>query len=84
MSFWLYLAKGDGTFAARTRVSDRWAPFTPIRVGDVDRDGHADLVAEAAGGGMYLVRGTGGWRAPLGDFDLRSYVWPTSYPALVF
>ncbi|MFF3769639.1 FG-GAP repeat domain-containing protein [Streptomyces sp. NPDC004290] len=81
---WLYLAKGDGTFAARTRISDRWAPLTPIRVGDVDRDGHADLVAESDGGGVHLVKGTGNWRAPLGDFDLRSYVWPSSYPTLVF
>ncbi|WP_369145847.1 FG-GAP repeat domain-containing protein [Streptomyces sp. R44] len=81
---WLYLGKGDGTFAARTRVGDNWGPFLPVGVGDVDRDGRPDLVGYAAGGGVYLARGTGDWKAPFQELDLRTYVSPDSSPTTVF
>ncbi|MFE5592690.1 FG-GAP repeat domain-containing protein [Streptomyces sp. NPDC056549] len=68
-ALWLYLAKGDGTFAARTLINSNWGPFTPVAVGDADRDGHPDLVGQGSGGGVYLAKGTGDWRKPFGALD---------------
>ncbi|WP_086824051.1 VCBS repeat-containing protein [Streptomyces sp. NRRL B-24572] len=80
---WLYLGRGDGTFASRTRIGD-WRNFVPIRVGDVDHDGRPDLVGDPDGAGVYFAKGTGNWRAPFEDFELKTYIWPTSYPTTMF
>ncbi|MFI8371994.1 FG-GAP repeat domain-containing protein [Streptomyces sp. NPDC085466] len=69
---WLYLGKGDGTFAPpppRTRVNSNWGYYTDlIPVGDADRDGRADLVVRHVTGGdtgsLSLYRGSGNWRDP--------------------
>ncbi|NML50208.1 VCBS repeat-containing protein [Streptomyces sp. R302] len=65
---WLYLGKGDGTFAPRTKIGGGWQRYDDlIGSGDVDRDGRPDLyVADVEYGnpspGFY--RGTGAWRTP--------------------
>ncbi|MEV6200205.1 VCBS repeat-containing protein [Streptomyces sp. NPDC051771] len=65
---WLYLGKGDGTFAARTRIGGGWQHYDDlIGSGDIDRDARPDLyVADVVYGnpspGFY--RGTGAWQAP--------------------
>ncbi|MEU2079842.1 VCBS repeat-containing protein [Streptomyces sp. NPDC013489] len=66
---WLYLGKGDGTFAGRTRMASDWGYYTDlIAVGDADRDGRLDLVVRYLTGGdtgsLVLHPGTGDWRAP--------------------
>ncbi|KQX47306.1 hypothetical protein ASE09_30290 [Streptomyces sp. Root66D1] len=66
---WLYLGKGDGTFAPRTRVGGGWSPYTSlVGVGDTDRDGRNDLIAYDADGGpyhsLYVYKGTGDWKVP--------------------
>ncbi|MFE5594569.1 FG-GAP repeat domain-containing protein [Streptomyces sp. NPDC056549] len=66
---WLYLGKGDGTFATRTRVNSTWGYYTDlIPVGDADRDGRADLVVRHVTGGdtgsLSFHRGSGDWRDP--------------------
>ncbi|MFF1507882.1 FG-GAP repeat domain-containing protein [Streptomyces sp. NPDC058326] len=71
---WLYLGKGDGTFTARSRIGDNWGPFLPVGVGDVDRDGRADLAGYTSGGDVYFARGTGDWRAPFEDLRLAAYL----------
>ncbi|MGW2018392.1 FG-GAP repeat domain-containing protein [Streptomyces sp. NPDC001927] len=62
---WLYLGKGDGTFATRTRVGAGWQIYDKITAGsDLNNDGKADLLATDRAGGLYLYKGTGDWRAP--------------------
>ncbi|MEU9855318.1 VCBS repeat-containing protein [Streptomyces sp. NPDC047974] len=65
---WLYLGKGDGTFAARTRVGGGWQRYDDlIGSGDVDRDGKPDLYAPDVNDAIpspFLYRGTGAWQGP--------------------
>ncbi|MFF8375174.1 FG-GAP repeat domain-containing protein [Streptomyces sp. NPDC015661] len=66
---WLYLGKGDGTFAPRIKIGSGWNQYIDIvGVGDTDRDGRPDLVVQGATGGTYntlaVYRGTGEWRWP--------------------
>ncbi|GAA3071819.1 hypothetical protein GCM10017562_44030 [Streptomyces roseofulvus] len=65
---WLYLGKGDGTFAARTRIGSGWQRYDDlIGSGDADRDGRLDLYAAYVDYGIpkpFLYRGTGAWQAP--------------------
>ncbi|WP_406134346.1 FG-GAP repeat domain-containing protein [Streptomyces zaomyceticus] len=65
---WLYLGKGDGTFATRTRIGAGWQRYDDlIGSGDVDRDGKPDLYASDVNDGIpapFLYRGTGAWQAP--------------------
>ncbi|KQX10559.1 hypothetical protein ASC82_23075 [Streptomyces sp. Root431] len=64
---WLHLGKGDGTFAARTRIGGGWNAYKQlVGIGDANRDGHPDLyVAEADGRGpAALYKGTGSWKQP--------------------
>ncbi|MFE9706043.1 FG-GAP repeat domain-containing protein [Streptomyces sp. NPDC005930] len=69
---WLYLGKGDGTFAARSRVGGGWGVYDKIAAGsDLTNDGKADLLATDKSGVLWLYRGTGDWRAP---FASRSRV----------
>ncbi|MFE1907977.1 FG-GAP repeat domain-containing protein [Streptomyces gardneri] len=68
---WLYLGKGDGSFATRTLVHSDWGwgYYTDlIPVGDADRDGRADLVVRHVTGGgtgsLSFHPGSGDWRNP--------------------
>lgn len=62
---WLYLGKGDGTFAARKRIGGGWNAYTDtIGIGDADYDGRPDLFAYGPGGTGYFYAGTGNWRIP--------------------
>ncbi|MFE4657258.1 FG-GAP repeat domain-containing protein [Streptomyces hydrogenans] len=65
---WLYLGKGDGTFASRTRIGAGWQRYDDlIGSGDVDRDGKPDLYAPDVNDGIpapFVYRGTGAWQAP--------------------
>ncbi|MFD3943145.1 FG-GAP repeat domain-containing protein [Streptomyces sp. NPDC058579] len=62
---WLYLGKGDGTFATRTKVGAGWGVYNKITGGsDLNNDGKADLLATDAAGGLYLYKGTGSATAP--------------------
>ncbi|MEU4080215.1 hypothetical protein DEJ45_34800 [Streptomyces venezuelae] len=65
---WLYLGKGDGTFAARTRLGAGWQRYDDlIGPGDADRDGRPDLYAADINDAIpapFLYRGTGAWQGP--------------------
>ncbi|WP_411107999.1 FG-GAP repeat domain-containing protein [Streptomyces sp. c-19] len=80
---WLYLGKGDGTFAARTPIGAGWGPYTDIvGIGDGNKDGKPDLYARGAGNTSYFYAGTGDWKYPfaarkaspvLGDDESTAY-----------
>ncbi|MBN0045067.1 VCBS repeat-containing protein [Streptomyces actuosus] len=73
---WLYLGKGDGTFASRTRIGGGWNVYTQITAGsDFDGDGRADLVAVDKVGDLYLYRGTGDWRSPYASRVKTGWGW---------
>ncbi|MEW2449167.1 VCBS repeat-containing protein [Streptomyces parvulus] len=62
---WLYLGKGDGGFATRSRIGGGWGVYDKIAAGgDLDNDYRADLLATDKNGVLWLYRGTGNWRAP--------------------
>ncbi|MFF8415316.1 FG-GAP repeat domain-containing protein [Streptomyces omiyaensis] len=65
---WVYLGKGDGTFASRTRIGAGWQRYDDlIGSGDVDRDGKPDLYAPDVNDSIpapFVYRGTGAWQAP--------------------
>ncbi|GAA5211857.1 FG-GAP repeat domain-containing protein [Streptomyces thinghirensis] len=62
---WLYLGKGDGTFATRSRIGGGWSVYDKIAAGsDVTNDGRPDLLATDKSGVLWLYKGTGNWRAP--------------------
>ncbi|MFE5732438.1 FG-GAP repeat domain-containing protein [Streptomyces sp. NPDC056528] len=77
---WLYLGKGDGTFAGRTRMNSTWGYYTDlIPVGDADRDGRADLVVRHVTGGgsgsLSFYRGSGDWRDPFPNLENIEAPW---------
>ncbi|OKI04772.1 hypothetical protein A6A06_08570 [Streptomyces sp. CB02923] len=74
---WLYLGKGDGTFADRLRLGAGWNGFDEITGGsDLNGDGHGDLLArETATGVLWLYPGTGNWRTPFGPRQKIAAGW---------
>ncbi len=66
---WLY--KGTGDYKrpldpARVRIGGGWNEFDKlVSTGDVDLDGHADVLARGKDGNLWLYRGTGNATAPL-------------------
>ncbi|MFF0556257.1 FG-GAP repeat domain-containing protein [Streptomyces sp. NPDC004266] len=61
---WLFLGKGDGTFAPRTRIGAGWGAFSQLAwAGDLDNDGRGDLIGYGSGGTWAYV-GTGSTTAP--------------------
>ncbi|MEW1699715.1 VCBS repeat-containing protein [Streptomyces sp. NPDC091278] len=72
-ALWLYLGKGDGTFAARTRVGGGWNMFSQlVGAGDVDNDGRPDLIGYGPQG-TYLYRATGSWATPFTRVSTHLY-----------
>ncbi|MFI0739090.1 FG-GAP repeat domain-containing protein [Streptomyces sp. NPDC021100] len=66
-TLWLYQGTGDAArpFKARTRIGDGWNQFnTLLGTGDVDLDGHADLLARDGQGALWLYKGTGRASSP--------------------
>jgi hypothetical protein len=63
---WLYLGKGDGTFAARKLIGGGWQVYGQLTgAGDVNHDGRADLLAhDPVTRRVHLYTGTGTWRSP--------------------
>ncbi|MFJ3103068.1 FG-GAP repeat domain-containing protein [Streptomyces sp. NPDC086835] len=62
---WLYLGKGDGTFAARKQIGGGWNAYTDtIGIGDANNDGRPDLYAYGPGNTGYFYAGTGDYRKP--------------------
>lgn len=62
---WLYLGKGDGTFAPRVRLGAGWNAYDKLTGGsDLNSDGKADMLATDTTGGLWLYKGTGSWSAP--------------------
>ncbi|MCX5409731.1 VCBS repeat-containing protein [Streptomyces sp. NBC_00335] len=62
---WLYTGKGDGKFAARSKVGGGWDTYDELTAGsDLTGDGRADLIARDKSGVLWLYRGTGATDAP--------------------
>ncbi|ROQ32897.1 hypothetical protein EDD98_1895 [Streptomyces sp. PanSC19] len=62
---WLYLGKGDGTFAPRVKVGTGWQIYNKIAGGsDLDGDGRPDLVATDGAGALWFYKGTGSYAKP--------------------
>ncbi|WP_236064272.1 FG-GAP repeat domain-containing protein [Streptomyces poriferorum] len=62
---WLYLAKGDGTFATRVQVGTGWQIYNKLAGGsDLDGDGRPDLVATDGAGVLWFYKGTGNYAKP--------------------
>nr|WP_223182972.1 MULTISPECIES: VCBS repeat-containing protein [unclassified Streptomyces] len=64
---WLY--KGTGNYKApysgRTKIGGGWNAYNYLlSVGDLNYDGHADLVARDGAGALWLYKGTGNASAP--------------------
>ena len=56
--FWLYPGKGNGTFAARTKIGGGGLSYNMVRgSGDFTNDGKANIIARGSGGKMYLYEG---------------------------
>ncbi|MFD6250456.1 FG-GAP repeat domain-containing protein [Streptomyces roseolus] len=75
---WLYLGKGDGTFAPRTKIGGGWQRYDAlIGSGDLDRDGKPDLYATRQEYGTLspgFYRGTGAWQTPFRAVEDVDYV----------
>ncbi|KNB53326.1 FG-GAP repeat domain-containing protein [Streptomyces caatingaensis] len=59
---WLYKGTGNAgrPFADRTRIGGGWNKYTRlVSTGDVNGDGHADLLAVDGRGALWLYKGTG-------------------------
>ncbi|SHN36270.1 FG-GAP repeat domain-containing protein [Actinacidiphila paucisporea] len=70
---WLYAGTGNvkAPLKSRTRICAGWAGYNQLSVvGDVTRDGRADLVARDKAGVLWLYRGTGN---PATPFANRTY-----------
>ncbi|MGI5340628.1 FG-GAP repeat domain-containing protein [Streptomyces sp. CA-181903] len=66
-TLWLYKGTGDidKPFAARTKIGGGWNQFTKlVATGDVNGDGHADLLAVDGKGALWLYKGTGKASSP--------------------
>ncbi|EME99105.1 VCBS repeat-containing protein [Streptomyces mobaraensis NBRC 13819 = DSM 40847] len=66
-TLWLYKGTGDinKPFASRTKVGGGWNQFTKlVATGDVNGDGHADLLAVDGKGALWLYKGTGKASSP--------------------
>ncbi|MEU3688215.1 FG-GAP repeat domain-containing protein [Streptomyces narbonensis] len=77
-NLWLYLGKGDGTFAPRTKIGPGWNAYNKIAGGsDVNGDGWSDLFATDNTGVLWLYKGTGNWKAPYGGRTRVGGGWGT-------
>ncbi|MCJ0869984.1 VCBS repeat-containing protein [Streptomyces sp. AP-93] len=80
---WLYTGKGDGKFAARSKVGGGWNTYDELTAGgDVTGDGKADLLARDKDGVLWLYRGTGAPDAPYATRKRIGSGW-NQYNALV-
>lgn len=71
-TMWLYRGDGTGGFAGAQQISRGWGGMTlQTAVGDVDDDGHPDLVAVSRTGAplLYTASGTGGF-GPTSPMDV--------------
>ncbi|MGW5777259.1 FG-GAP-like repeat-containing protein [Streptomyces sp. NPDC003863] len=73
---WLYLGKGDGTFATRVQVGTGWQIYNKIAGGsDLDGDGRPDLVATDSAGTLWFYKGTGNYAKPYAARVSRGGSW---------
>ncbi|MFF7773825.1 FG-GAP repeat domain-containing protein [Streptomyces tanashiensis] len=62
---WLYLGRGDGSYAPRTRIGGGWNAYADVvGIGDGNKDGRPDLYGRTAAGAAYFYAGTGDWKTP--------------------
>ncbi|WP_079194370.1 FG-GAP repeat domain-containing protein [Streptomyces sp. CB02923] len=70
---WLYKGTGNykAPFTSRVKLGAGWNAYnTLISTGDVDIDGHADLLARGTDGKLWLYKGTGNATTPLASRKL--------------
>ncbi|MEV8390622.1 MULTISPECIES: VCBS repeat-containing protein [unclassified Streptomyces] len=73
---WMYLGRGDGTFATRVKVGPGWQIYKKITGGsDLTGDGRSDLLATDASGVLWLYKGTGSSSAPFASRVRLSSGW---------
>jgi hypothetical protein len=78
----LFAAKGDGTLAAGKRIRSAWTTYTKVvGAGDLNGDGHGDVLAHRGDGALFRYDGTG--TGLLEDRVQLVSNWGLSYNALV-
>jgi hypothetical protein len=78
----LFAAKGDGTLAAGKRIRSAWTTYTKVvGAGDLNGDGHGDVLAHRGDGALFRYDGTG--TGLLKERVQLAAGWGLSYNALV-
>lgn len=80
---WLYTGKGDGKFAARSKIGGGWNTYGELTAGgDLTGDGKADLLARDKDGALWLYKATGTADAPYATRKRIGSGW-NQYNALI-
>lgn len=77
-ALYLYTGTGTGTapFASRILVGSGWQGYDQLTgPGDLNADGHEDIVARDAGGNLYLYKGTGNAASAFASRSLIGSGW---------
>ncbi|MTE20126.1 hypothetical protein F0L17_13580 [Streptomyces sp. TRM43335] len=78
----LFAGRSDGTLAAGRKIRSAWTSYTKIvGVGDLDGDGHGEVLAHRGDGALFRYDGTG--TGLLEDRVLLVANWGLSYDTLV-
>ncbi|MFI8103681.1 FG-GAP repeat domain-containing protein [Streptomyces sp. NPDC086023] len=81
-NLWLYAGNGSAGFAARVRIGPGWNAYTKVvGAGDLNGDGHGDVLARDAHGELWRYYGTG--TGKLGTRALVFRDWGSTYKQVI-